>query len=286
MKRLFLCIVLTALCGLLFSCSDKGTLPSDPIIGLGGDDWVRTQLDDYLYQHFTMPYNIEVKYKWDPYEVNFNRSLVPPDEAKVIPVMETVRSVWMEPYELEAGPDFLKQFQILKYVLVGSGDYQSDGTMILGTAEGGNKVTLFVVNHFQQHNRAEVIRMMHTIHHEFAHILHQTIDYPQAWRGLSTPWYTATWYNSSDLQANSQGLITAYAKAAEREDFVETIAYLLVEGQEAYDRIVLANPDVAAIFRRKEELVVGYYGKLGIDFRELQARVREGVDRIVGDENE
>lgn len=269
-----------ALCALPFSCDKSEQLPEEEIIGLGGDDWAWTALDEYLYQNFTLPYNIEVKYKWEPYEVNYNRNLVPPREERVIPVMETVKAVWADPYEQVAGSNFLRIYQLLKYVLVGSAEYQSNGTIILGTAEGGNQITLFVVNDFEQSDRAEVIRMMHTIHHEFAHILHQKIDYPQAWRGLSSEWYTATWYNSTDAQANAQGLITAYSKAAEREDFVETIAYLLVEGQEAFDAIVDANPNVAQIFRTKETLVVQYYEQLGVDFRALQTQVQAGIAAI------
>ncbi|WP_437918042.1 substrate import-associated zinc metallohydrolase lipoprotein [Sphingobacterium sp. LRF_L2] len=261
-------------------CKGDESLPEEEIIGLGGDDWVWTDLDEYLYQNFTLPYNIDVKYKWDPYEVNYNKNLVPPDETKVIPVMETIKAIWVDPYEKVAGLNFLRTYQLLKYVLVGSAEYQSNGTIILGTAEGGNQITLFVINDFAKSDYEEVIRMMHTIHHEFAHILHQKIDYPQAWRGLSTQWYTATWFNTSNATANTQGMITAYAKAAEREDFVETIAFLLVEGQEAFDAIVAANPAVASTFRAKENLVVEYFAKLGVDFRALQTEVRAGIVKI------
>lgn len=266
------------------SCSDEDVLPSEPIIGLGGDDWAWGELDDYLYQNFTLPYNIEVKYKWDPYEVNFNRNLVPPLESQVMPVMETVKAVWIEPYSTVAGDDFLREYQLLKYVLVGSPEYQSNGTILLGTAEGGNQIGLYAVNNFTTQNVNEVIRMMHTIHHEFAHLLHQKIDYPQEWRGLSTEWYTGTWFNTTDLQAHSQGLITAYAKASEHEDFVETIAFLLVEGQAAYDMVVANNPSVAHIFRAKERLVVDYYDRFGVDFRALQAAVQAGIAKITSGE--
>lgn len=280
MKKYFVLIAFVVLSGVYSSCAKKESLSDDEILGLGGDDWAWTELDEYLYQHFTLPYNIEVKYKWEHYEVNFNKNLVPPKESHVIPVMETIKTIWIDPYEKVAGADFLRRYQLLKYVLVGSAEYQSNGTVILGTAEGGNQITLFVINNFEKSNRAEVVRMLHTIHHEYAHILHQKIDYPQAWRGLSTAWYTATWFNTTNEQANAQGLITAYSKAAEREDFVETIAYLLVEGQEAYDAVVVANPAVAPIFRTKETLVVEYFEKLGVDFRMLQKEVQAGINKI------
>lgn len=263
------------------ACSKDAILPEEPIIGLGGDDWVWGELDTYVYENFTLPFNIEVKYKWDPYEVNFNRNLVPPEEDRVIPVMETVKSVWMEPYRKIAGEDFLREYQLLKYVLVGSPEYQSNGTILLGTAEGGNQISLYAINHFSTQDVNEVLRMMHTIHHEFAHLLHQKIAMPQSWRGLSTQWYTGTWFNTNDVQAHSQGLISPYAKASEHEDFVETIAFLLVEGQEYYDAVMAYNPEVAHIFRAKELLVVEYFNQLGVDFRALQTAVRAGIIHIL-----
>jgi substrate import-associated zinc metallohydrolase lipoprotein len=264
----------------LNSCSKEETLPDDPILGLGGDDWYPTPLDEYLYENFVLPYNIEVKYKWDPYQVNFNRTLVPASEEKVIPVMETVKKVWLDPYEKTGGSGFLKRHQILKYVLVGSPEYQDNGTIVLGTAEGGNKIVLFAVNSYSHQNESEVKTMMHTIHHEYAHILHQSAAIPQSWRGLSDEWYTATWYNTTDEQANSQGLITAYAKASMEEDFVETISFLLVHGQNAYDSIALANPEQYAVFKKKEELIVSYYSDLNINFRDLQNHVQSGIEQL------
>lgn len=279
-EKIIILILLYCSISGLSSCSKKEHLPTGPIIGLGGDDWATTDLDIYLYDSFVSTYNIEVKYKWDPYQLNFNRTLVPPREDKVIPVMETVKKVWLDPYEKVAGSEFLKKHQILKYVLVGSPEYQDNGTIVLGTAEGGNKIVLFAVNSFSPQNNMEVKRMMHTIHHEFAHILHQNIAIPQAWRGLSDEWYTATWFNSTTAQAHNQGLITTYAKSSLQEDFVETIAFLLVEGQDAYDAIALANPDRYAVFKRKEELVRAYYNDLNIDFAQLQEQVQMGIQYI------
>lgn len=262
------------------SCTTEELLPTDPILGLGGDDWVHTELDNYLYESFVLPYNIEVKYRWDPYELNVNRNLVPPEEAQVRSVMETVKAIWMDPYTAVGGTDFLKRYQIMKYILAGSPEYQEDGTIVLGTAEGGNKIVLFAVNSFNRRSRPVVTQMMHTIHHEFAHILHQQIAIPQGWRGLSSAWYTATWYNTSDPQAHSQGLVTAYAKSSMEEDFVETISFLLVQGQQAFEDIIANNPSQTETFRKKESLVIAYYKELGIDFRAMQEAVAEGIDRI------
>jgi substrate import-associated zinc metallohydrolase lipoprotein len=53
------------------------------------------------------------------------------------------------------------------------------GTMILGQAEGSVKITLFLVNYIDVTD-IEMLNEYYfkTMHHEFAHILHQTKPYP------------------------------------------------------------------------------------------------------------
>ena len=71
--------------GILSSCAKNDFLPQTPIFGLGGESWPKTSTDDYIYQNFIVPYNIQVKYRWDPYEVNFAKTLTPVMPEKVIP---------------------------------------------------------------------------------------------------------------------------------------------------------------------------------------------------------
>jgi len=267
---------------LLAACSEEETLPDTPILGLGGDTWTKGEIDNYITTNFTDPYNIEVKYKWDPYEINFNKNLTPVVENKVMPALDAVLKIWMNPYEKVIGKNFLRKFSPRQFVLVGSAEYNSDGTITLGQAEGGKKITLLVINNFDKKDKEEVKRMLHTIHHEFAHILHQNILYQREFKQLNPEWYTATWYNSSIAAANTQGLVTDYAKASADEDFVETISFLLVEGQAAFNEIVTANPGKAAsILRQKEAMVVAYFhDAYNIDFRALQAETQKGIAEI------
>jgi len=266
----------------LYSCEKEGALPKDTIFDLGGERWKRTDIDNLIYKDFTKPYNIEIKYKWNPYELNHNRTLVPIRESQVPFVLKAIKTVWMEPYEKVGSKNFLRQFPFLKFILTGSPEFQSDGSEIMGLAEGGAKIILFNMNEFLIDNRPSIENTMHTVHHEFAHILHQTIHYPEEWRGISTQWYTPTWFNSDMPTANAQGLITPYAKSSEREDFVETITYLLIHGQDEFDWIVDEYKDAAHIFRLKESLIVKYFkDAFNIDFRELQKEVEKGISKIV-----
>lgn len=281
--------------GILSSCAKNDFLPQTPIFGLGGESWPKTSTDDYIYQNFIVPYNIQVKYRWDPYEVNFAKTLTPVMPEKVIPVMEAIRKIWIEPYEKVTGnKGFIRKYAPKQFVLTGSAEYNKDGTIKLGQAEGGRKVLLLKLNDFDTKQISEVKLVMQTIHHEFGHILHQTVLYPSAFKSLNPQWYTSTWYNSSNEEANLQGLVTSYAKSNADDDFVETIAYLLIEGQAEFDALLArletdksinreASLKAANNLRQKEALIISYYRtSYGVDFKALQEEVRKAMDSLTG----
>lgn len=275
-------ILLLAVILVYSSCTKKDMLPTAPIVGLGGETWQKGPIDNWLEAEFLNTYNIEVKYKWDPYELNFSRNLVPIMENRVEPVMSAVKSIWIRPYEKVAGNTFIRRYAPKQFVLAGSSEYNENGTEVLGQAEGGRKILLLRLNKFEKRNPGQVLELLHTIHHEFAHILHQTKLYPQEWKALNPEWYTATWFNSTDAEANNQGLVTAYAKASPDEDFVETVSVLLVFGQSYFDAIVNKSsvPDAAkTILRRKEIMVTEYFNRqFGIDFRKLQQETKTEIE--------
>src|SRR5687768_940340 len=93
--------LLTLFLGLTFvtACEEKEDLDTE-LVGLGGESWVKGPVDNWLDQNYVTPYNIEVKYRFDRYEVSLGRVLTPPREDKVIPVMETIKTTWIEPYNL------------------------------------------------------------------------------------------------------------------------------------------------------------------------------------------
>lgn len=241
-----------------------------------------TVLDDWLFENFTAPYNIEVKYRWDASEVDVNKVLVPPIPGKVQSIMSVVKDAWITPYVEEAGGTFLKTFCPKQFVLIGSPNFNPGGTITLGTAEGGRKIVLFVVNDFDDANRSKIKEQMHTVHHEFAHILHQNIVYPNEFKQITPGAYTADWSNIPISTAQSRGFITSYAMSAPDEDFVEMVATMLTEGQRGFDRIVCAIPsaDAQALIRQKQQIVVNYFLDVyKIDFYALQQRTQDAIDQ-------
>ncbi len=101
-KLVLLCFVVST----LVSCSKEDEELDTSHINFKGDTWIKGPLDTWLYENFVLPYNIEVKYRFDRYELSLNRVLVPPREDKVMLVMETIKKTWIAPYEQEAGAHF------------------------------------------------------------------------------------------------------------------------------------------------------------------------------------
>lgn len=288
----------------LVSCDKEEKLDPadvDNIRGLGGDVWVKGPIDNWIYDNLTVPFNIAVKYKWDQSELQFDKTLVPPKEEQVIPVMDGIRKGWIDSYVAETGDVFIKRFAPKFFNLVGSGSYNLDGSVTLGTAEGGRKVVLYQTNYFRtkgmpgyiQSDSSLIKQMFHTIHHEFGHILHQNILYPPEFKRIGQSLYTSDWINTNDAEANTNGFVTAYSMAAPDEDFVEMISMMLVEGKAGFEEIVnsippgtstLGTTQAEAIknLRDKESIVVNYYKQVwNIDFYSLQARTRTAIAALI-----
>jgi substrate import-associated zinc metallohydrolase lipoprotein len=159
--------------------------------------------------------------------------------------LEAYLNVWIKTYDDEAvaggNPDFLKKYMPKLLVLVGSPQYNGDGTMTLGLAEGGKKVTIFNVDQFAevsenawdtpeqiaQRKRNAIFTAFHTLHHEFAHIMHQTKFYTDEFKEICKGNYTGNWMDVPASEAELKGFITPYSMLNENEDFVEIVAAML-----------------------------------------------------------
>lgn len=277
LKFLFLLLLLP----FLPACSEEDDVSDIPLPDLSGQTWEKGPIDEWLYENFVLPYNIEVKYRFDRYELALNRTLVPPQEDRIIPVMQTIQQTWIAPYDLAAGPNFIKKLSPKQFVLVGSPQFNPNGTITLGTAEGGRKIVLYLINYFDKQDREAVKQMLHTIHHEFAHILHQTVMYPEEYKRITST-YTASWNDYSLADARSRGFITQYARASPDEDFVEMISMMLIEGKAGFNAIVNSAPaEAQPLLRRKEQFVVSYFKETwNIELYTLQANTEAAINAL------
>lgn len=299
---------LALICGLsmsLIACNkdDIDLTDADIIRGLGGDTWTQTNIDKWLYDSLVKPYNIGVKYKWDQFEFDISRTLVPPSEDKVIPVWSVLKDVWIKPYIAEAGKVFFNKYSPKSFILAGSNSFNDDGSIILGTAEGGRKIVFYGVNKFRVKGMpgytpatdSSFVKtyFIQTMHHEFAHILHQNVLYPQDFKRVNPILFQGqNWINMATNQSRLDGFITPYASSGFDDDFAEMVAIMLIEGRVGFDNIVngltgtSANGTTAAnaksYLRQKESIIVNYYKQVwDIDFYSLQTRCRTALNQYL-----
>lgn len=283
MKKIFYILISALLLGMT-SCSKEDLGESAIAIP---DDAPKTEIDIYIHDNFTVPYNVGVLYKWVDGETEIGKNLVPPSEDKIIPFLKVIKKAWIEPYVDAAGQPFLQKLMPKQIQLFGSASYNNDGTIVQGTAEGGRKLVLYEINSFNPQNRVKFKRFIHVMHHEFGHIMHQTVLYPDSWKTL-TPQYTSTWANFSEQEALNQGFITPYSMNVADDDFVEMIATYLTNSKAEFDAIIArAAPKGQEMLRTKEQIVINYmWENWHVDMPSFRDEMTKVMDEVINGNNE
>lgn len=245
----------------------------------------KTVLDNWIDASFLDPYNIKVYYEWNQNLVDNNRYLFPPTVDKVQPALEIVKKIWIDSYSTIGGPNFVKIISPREFVLVGGTNLNTTGTIVLGLAEGGQRVTLFDIDYLNKKSRPAVTEFIHTIQHEYVHILNQTKPFDeQAWSKLTPSGYTASWYIQSTASSRALGFITSYARLNIYEDFAETASTILTSSKAEYDAILASVTDATAKanLKKKEAIVVQYYkDNFNMDFYALRDEAQKNTDFII-----
>jgi len=294
MKKIYIIAILLAFS--FFSCKENEEI-TDSILSNATVE--KTALDTWIFDNFTKPYNIEIKYRWDESEVAGDKILTPVKPEKVQPFLEAVLKIWIEPYIEVIGADFIKKFIPKQLVLVGSGNYMSDGSVMMGQAESGKKITIFGINDFSTKRRSKLVSQFHTIHHEFAHILHQTKMYPTTFGEITPGEYTNQWYDPKvNKTYKEKGFITEYSMSNINEDFVEIVSTLLTseaddwkfktrefkiyQGEGFGAPVDEEKTRIAReLIQKKEKIVVDYFKRSwNIDLYELQTIINSAIDNL------
>lgn len=211
------------------SCSDDklgDTIFPDTTTELDPNSYTY-KFDKWLKQEYLDVYNLDFRYKMQDVGTDMNYNLVPAELTKAEDLALLTKYLWFDVYTKVAGSDFLKMYGPRIIHLIGSPAYNpQSGTMVLGLAEGGIKVSLFRVNELDNTNFNAMNEFyFKTMHHEFAHILHQTKSIPTEFRAISNGRYDDNnWQDQWEPRMNSLGMVTNYASSQMREDFAEVIA--------------------------------------------------------------
>ena len=282
MKNYFCIIVFAILFVFLGSCNNDPLDRDNSIFDTTPP--VRTTFDNWLLENYVKNYNIDLKYRFEDIESDYTFNLTPAEESKAIVLSQIIKHVWLEAYDEVAGVDFLRTYVPRVIHFIGSGGH-IEGQVTLGTAEGGMKITLYVVNQINVNNidpAALTDSYFHTMHHEFAHILHQTKNYDPGFKLISASEYrTGDWRSTSLSTALSLGFISPYASSEPNEDFVELYAFYVTNTQQWWDnRLNSTIPAGRNIINQKLEIVRDYFNDVwGIDLDDLREVVlRRGAE--------
>lgn len=269
----------------LWSCSEDDLDPNS-IFGGTETGKVPNEFDTWLLNNYTMPYNIEFKYRFEDMETDDTYNLVAADYDRSIALAKFTKYLWLESYEELLGPDFIRTYCPRLLFLVGSPAYNTDGSVVLGTAEGGLKITLYNVNSISL-TSIDVEQLNYwyfkTMHHEFAHILHQTKNYPTEFNEITPSGYQPTgWVNVSEQDALDMGFVSPYASSETQEDFVEIIAIYVTNTAEYWDNLVgSASAEGQGYINQKLEIVKDYMTTTwGIDLDELRDIVQRRSQEV------
>lgn len=199
------------------------------------------EFDSWLRQAYLQPYNLDFRYRMQDVGSDMDYNLVPTSFEKAQQMAKLVKYLWFDVYGTVVNPEFLKENGPRIIHLIGSPAYNPiSGTILLGTAEGGLKVTLYRCNEIDPTD-VDMLNEYYfkTMHHEFAHILHQKRLYPVEFGMISQGKYNPLgWQYKTDSEAATLGFVSPYAGSQNREDFVEVIANYLVKSDAQWNEIL------------------------------------------------
>jgi substrate import-associated zinc metallohydrolase lipoprotein len=189
-------------------------------------------LDTFCKVNFLEPYNLKYMYQMEDVGTDMNYNLIPCSYDQSVTLAVLCKYLWYDVYKDIVGEQFLKTFSPRIIHVIGSPAYNpTQGTMVLGTAEGGLKITLYNAEHLSPSDIDYMNEyFFKTMHHEFSHILNQRYNRPTEFDLLSNGKYnTVSWNDTPDSVALGQGFISPYASSQAREDWVEIIANYIVK---------------------------------------------------------
>ncbi len=247
---------------MMTSCSEE-ELDSNSIFSTEPPQ--RNEFDMWLLENYVYPYNVDFKYRMEDKESDNDYNLVPAEYDKSVAMAKLVKHLWMDTYVELMGGDrtFLCTYGPKMIHLIGTPAYD-EGQITMGVAEGGLKVTLYNVNYLNLNGPLDVEELnywyFHTMHHEFTHILHQTVEFPTEFNDVSSGKYTgAGWVNITDDEAVKRGFITGYGSTEVHEDFAEIVSNYITHTQEWWDgRMNVAGTEGATTITRKLNIAKTY----------------------------
>lgn len=293
-KYLLLSLVALSFC--LTACRQEPL--SDESVVLTNEN-VKNDFDRWLEVNYLIPYNIQVKYRYDLREVGYTSYTVPAEYEYSVILAHLVKYLCIDAYDEVAGIRFTQAYFPKMFVFYGAWVYNSGGSYTRGSAEGGKKIILYGVNHVKEYvdDSIDNLRTTYipTIHHEFMHILNQVKDFPAEFSQITPGDYVTSSWNKEPYNSPSyyrpHGFISTYSQMSDREDMAEMLSQYVMYPQEWWDARMAESVtydadgnvllDGASLVSAKLEIMRTYLkDSFGIDLDELRASIQRRLKEI------
>ena len=282
MKKNIIFTLMLAACGLTFVSCSEDDLSSESIIT--ADKVEKTPLDYWLDANFVEPFNIAVKYRYEYNETNNSYYTVPARYDDAVLMAHILKYCCVDAYVDVAGLDFTRRYFPKLFYLEGEWHYRNNGTFELGTAEGGRKIFLMGLNYLSgYYSDVETLNYyyMKTIHHEFTHILHQTVEFSAAYQLITPDNKTDKWSNPEFKDYLVRGFISDYAQSNYHEDFAEMVSIYVTKSAEEWEALLAEAAGTAKdpkpgrdLIEQKLNIMRAYMSdQWGIDIDKLRATI-------------
>ena len=261
--------------------------PDESVSVITIDKYEPNPFDLWLEENFVAPYNIAFKYRYEQIESDLNYYTVPANLEESIILAHLVKYTCCDLYDEIAGVEFTRSYFPKMFFLIGEWEYKNNGTIILGTAEGGKKILLSGFNYLKTYmsRGADAVNYYYlkTIHHEFTHILNQTVTIPNEYKFITGEDYVEDLWSESPYNEGylTRGFISAYSQNSYTEDFAEMLSMYITNSPEQWEAWMTEAGDAASLIEAKLGIVRSYMQSgFGINIDDLRSALMRRQNEI------
>lgn len=262
--------------------------------------------DVFLKEKMLKPYGTSVRWRWNNRFIKPSQKAVPVASKYVIPVTKLVNYLWIGAYESQGakGKEFIKKLFPTELQYIGSYIYE-DGSILLGYAEGGARITLLNLNSYDLTSRDWLTNpgggILATVHHEFSHLVHQNHGLPAGFNKISEKYLGNGWKNDVSLDdAIGMGMVRNYGTLNEFEDFCEVVSHFLTLPKATFEERFINQKNCSSLtsanaiakcqklnkgrkkIAQKLDLIIKFYkSKFGFDLVAVRDALENRINYVV-----
>ena len=308
-KNLIYSTIMLLAASFTFTACSEDELSSVSVIVADKSSAPENDLDRWLTANFLDPYNIEIKYRYEDNESVLSYYEVPSTLEDANILAHILKYCCLEAYDNTVGIDFTRKNFPKLFFFTGEWRYKNNGSLVLGTAEGGKKIFLLGTRYLTpilegkskygsitfEYDTNIIKNLNHyylkTIHHEFTHILNQTQPYSTSYKLITPDSYVADTWNEAPNNVGylGRGYISAYSQKEDREDFAEIMSIYITNTaeqwevwmQEAAETVNANGKTGRQLIEQKLSIVRDYMKKSwDVDMDELRAEILKRQDDV------